>query len=214
MSPIRSLAAQVLALAACCLLLSACSSNSQITHSYVDPKLKELDLHGVLVVAVTKQPAARIDFEDSFVKALQKHDINAVASHTLVHGQKAEAEQMLAAAQKAGVDTILVTRYIGKSNEEVYHPGRVYYGVTPVYGGSYYGGFGGYYAHAYEVAYQQPVWTSNVTHSVISDLYVASTKAHLWQAVSDTVQAGDTDQLRNDAIKSLIGNLKEQGLIN
>ena len=69
MSPIRSLAAQVLALAACCLLLSACSSNSQITHSYVDPKLKELDLHGVLVVAVTKQPAARIDFEDSFVKA-------------------------------------------------------------------------------------------------------------------------------------------------
>ena len=99
MSPIRSLAAQALALAACCLLLSACSSNSQITHSYVDPKLKELDLHGVLVVAVTKQPAARIDFEDSFVKALQKHDINAVASHTLVPGQKAEAEHMLAAAE-------------------------------------------------------------------------------------------------------------------
>ena len=214
MTEFRSLARLVLGAAACLLLLSACTNNSQITHSYVDPKLKELHLHGVLVVAVTKEPARRIDFEDSFVKALQKYDVKAVASHTLVPEQKAEAEQLLAAAAKAGVDTILVTRYIGKSNQEVYHPGKVYYGVTPAYGSGYYGGFGGYYAHAYEVAYQQPVWTSNVTHSVISDLYVASTRGHLWQAVSDTVQAGDTDQLRNDAIKSLIGNLKEQGLIN
>lgn len=214
MSTTRSIAAQLLAVVICTVLVSACSSNSQITHSYVDPKLKEQDLQGVLVVAVTKQAPARQDFEDSFVKALRKHDINAVASHTLVPAQKAEAEQLLAAAKEAQLDTILVTRYIGKSNEEVYHPGRVYYGVTPVYGGSYYGGFGGYYAHAYEVAYQQPVWTSNVTHSVISDLYVTDTKGHLWQAVSDTVQAGDTTKLRNDAIKSLIGNLKEQGLIN
>ena len=214
MTEFGSLARLVLAGAACLLWLSACTNNSQITHSYVDPKLKELDLHGVLVVAVTKEPARRIDFEDSFVKALQKYDVKAVASHTLVPEQKAEAEQLLAAAAKADLDTILVTRYIGKSNQEVYHPGKVYYGVTPAYGSGYYGGFGGYYAHAYEVAYQQPVWTSNVTHSVISDLYVASTRGHLWQAVSDTVQAGDTDQLRNDAIKSLIGNLKEQGLIN
>lgn len=196
------------------LLLIACTSNSEITHSYVDPKLKQLDLHGVLVVAVTKQKSSRIDFEDSFTKALQKHDIKAVASHTLVPKQKAEAEQLIAAAGKAGLDTILVTRYIGSANEEVYHPGKVYYGVTPVYGGGYHGGFGGYYAHAYEVAYQQPVWTSNVTHSVISDLYVTDTREHMWQAVSDTVQAGGTKQLRDDAIKSLIGNLKNQGLIH
>ena len=89
----------------------------------------------------------------------------------------------------------------------------MYYGVTPAYGGGYHGGFGGYYAHAYEVAYQQPVWTSNVTHSVMSDLYIAGTREHMWQAVSDTVQAGDNKKLRDDAIKSLIGNLKDQGLI-
>lgn len=195
-------------------LLASCTSNSEITHSYVDPKLKQLDLSGVLVVAVTKQKSSRVDFEDSFTKALEKQNIKAVASHTMVPQQKAEAEQMIAAAKKAGLDTILVTRYIGKANQEVYHPGKVYYGVTPAYGGSYHGGFGGYYAHAYEVAYQQPVWTSNVTHSVISDLYVADTREHMWQAVSDTVQAGDNKKLRDDAIKSLIGNLKDQGLIH
>ena len=205
---------QLLSLVFGSLLLASCTSNSEITHSYVDPKLKQLDLKGVLVVGVTKQKSSRVDFEDSFTKALQKQNIKAVASHTLVPQQKAEAEQLIAAAEKAGLDTILVTRYIGKANQEVYHPGKVYYGVTPAYGGGYHGGFGGYYAHAYEVAYQQPVWTSNVTHSVISDLYVADTREHMWQAVSDTVQAGDNEKLRDDAIKSLIGNLKDQGLIH
>jgi hypothetical protein len=52
-----------------------------------------------------------------------------------------------------------------------------------------------------------------VVHTVISDLYVAQTKEHLWQAVSDTVKAGDTRQLRDDAIKGLIGNLKDEGLL-
>jgi len=192
---------------------SGCGGNSEITHSYVDPQLSTQDLHGVLVLAVTRKKTARVKFEDAFASALARHGVQAVASHTLVPRAKAEPEEIIAAAQKANLDTILVTRYIGKSNEEVYHPGAVYYGVTPAYGAGYNRGFGGYYWHAYEVAYQQPVWTNNVTHSLISDLYVAQSKEHLWQAVSETLQAGSTEQLRDDAIKALVGNLKEQGLL-
>lgn len=193
--------------------LSGCSSNTEISHSYVDPKLNPDDLHGVLVVAVTQKKTARVQFEDAFVKALVKHGVRAQASHTLVPKTKAEPEEIIAAAQQSNLDTILVTRYIGKSNEEVYHPGTVYYGVTPAYGGGYNRGFGGYYWHAYEVAYQQPVWTNNVTHSLISDLYAVESKEHLWQAVSDTLQAGSTEKVREDAIKGLIGNLRDQGLL-
>ena len=64
------------------------------------------------------------------------------------------------------------------------------------------------------MAYQQPVWTSNVTHTVVSDLYIVETKGHVWQAVSDTIQAGSNERARNDAIKSLVGDLKDQGLLN
>lgn len=196
------------------LVLSGCGGNSEITHSYVDPKLNTDDLQGVLVVAITQKKTARVKFEDAFAKALVKHGVRAQVSHTLVSKTKAEPEEIIAAAQKANLDTILVTRYIGKSNEEVYHPGTVYYGVTPAYGGGYNRGFGGYYWHAYEVAYQQPVWTNNVTHSLVSDLYVVKSKEHLWQAVSDTLQAGSTEKVRDDAIKALIGNLREQGLLH
>ena len=195
------------------LALSGCGGSSEITHSYVDPEIKKLDLEGVLVVAVTKQQSSRVKFEDAFTKALSRHGVRVQASHTLVPQQKASAEEIIAAAKGANLDTILVTRYIGESSEEVYHPGTVYYGVTPAYGRGYNRGFGGYYAHVYEVAYEQPVWTNNITHSLISDLYAAQSKEHLWQAVSETLQAGSNEQVRDDAIKSLIGNLKEQGLL-
>jgi len=180
----------------------------------VDPELKKLDLEGVLVVAVTKKQSSRMKFEDAFTKALSRHGVRAQASHTLVPQQKASSEEIIAAAESADLDTVLVTRYIGESSEEVYHPGTVYYGVTPAYGSGYYGGFGGYYAHAYEVAYQQPVWTNNITHSLISDLYATQSKEHLWQAVSETLQAGSNEKTRDDAIKGLIGNLKDQGLLH
>tara|TARA_R110002110_G_scaffold406421_1_gene626293 strand:+ start:97563 stop:98207 length:645 start_codon:yes stop_codon:yes gene_type:complete len=193
--------------------LSGCGGGSKITHSYVDPELDKLDLHGVLVIAVTRQPSPRKMFEDAYTSALQHHGVNAIASHTVLSMPKPTSEQVIAAAKKAGVDTIMVSRYIGEQTEEVYHPGTIYYGVTPALGMNYYGGFGGYYAHAYEVAYQQPVWTSNTTHAIVSDLYVAETHEHIWQAVSETLQSGSSKQVREDTIKTLVGDLKSKGLI-
>jgi hypothetical protein len=195
------------------LVISACG-NSQITHSYVDPVLKKLDLDGVLVVAVTKKQSARVEFEDAFTQALARRGVRAQASHTLVPSAKATAEEVIAAAKKASLETILVARYLGESSEEVYHPGTIYYDIAPAYGAGYHGGFGGYYGRAYEVAYQQPVWTANVTHTVVSDLYITQTSEHIWQAVSETIKASSTNKLRNDAINSLIGDLKDQGLLD
>ena len=196
------------------LTISSCGSNSQITHSYVDPVLKKLDLSGVLIVGVTKQQSARIEFEDAFARSLSNRGVRAIASHTLVPNNDAKSEDVIAAATGANLDTILVTRYIGAMSQDVYHPGTIYYGVMPAYGVSHYGGFGSYYGHVYEVAYQHPVWTSNVTHTLVSDLFIAQTKEHLWQATSNTIQASNTRKLRNDAIRALVGNLKDQGLLD
>jgi hypothetical protein len=205
---------RLLLAATCALALFACSINSEVTNSYVDPAFKKLDLHGVLVVAVTKDPDNRIEFEDTFSKALQRRGVDAVASHTLVPQHKAKAEEIIAAAGKANLDTILVTRYVGEKVDEVYHPGAVYYTVTPAYDPGYYGNFGGFYGRATEVAYQQPVWTANVSHAMISDLYVAKTQARIWQAVSETIESSSTSQVMKDAIDALIGNLKDKGLLN
>ena len=195
-------------------LTSGCASNTDITQSFVDPVLRELNLQGVLVIAVAKKPEARKDFEQAFAKTLNRRGVRAVASYTLLPGTKPSAEEVIATAKSANLDTILVTRYLGKFEEDIYHPGTIYYGVAPAYGAGYYGGFGGYYGRAYEVAYDQPVWTTNVTHHLVSDLYVTETKGHIWQAVSETIQSSSNRKLRDDAIDGLVGNLKDQGMLD
>jgi hypothetical protein len=192
--------------------LFGCGINSQVIHSFVDPQFKQLDLHGVMIIGVVNEPSARIEFEDTFVRALARRDVHAVASHTLLPQKKPTAEEVIAAAEKAGLDTVLVTRYVGEKTDEVYHPGTVYYAVTPAYDPGY-GSFGGYYGRATEVAYQQPVWTANVSHTLISDLYVAKTRKRLWQATSDTIEASGRSQVLDDSIAALIGNLEDKGLL-
>ncbi len=88
-------------------------------------------------MAVTKKQSSRIDFEDAFVKALNRKGVTATASHTLVAKLDDDADAVLAAATAANLDMILLTRYIGASSEDVFHPGTIYYGVAPAYGGGY-----------------------------------------------------------------------------
>ena len=204
----------LLLIGVCAAALGGCGTNTEVTQGYTHPGIASLDLKGVLVVAVTRQQKARVMFEDSLVRALSRYDVQAVASHTLVPQEQASAQEIIAAAENAGLDTVMVTRYIGESREDIHHPGKVYYGVAPAYGGPYYSRFDNYYAHAYEIAYQQPVWTSNVTHTLVSDLYVAATREHLWQAVTETLQAGSSEQARDDAVRGLVRDLKKQGLLH
>jgi len=218
---IRLLSLKLLALAALSLLVTSCSTNSTITYSYVDPLLRKLDLQGVLVVGVAQNRENRIIFENMLVKALKGHDVHAVAAHSILpqkdtmptsdaksknadkNDQKLSAEDVVLAAAANDLDTVLVTRYVGAVSQEIYHPGTIYYGVTPMYGAAYYGGFPGYYGHAYEVAYQQPVWTTNTTHEVTADLYVAATHDHIWTALTYTLTAAPTHKRRHDVIPSL-----------
>ena len=64
------------------------------------------------------------------------------------------------------------------------------------------------------MAYEQPVWSTNKTYTLISDLFITETKEHMWQAVSDTMKAGSEGKLRDDIIKGFVDNLKDQNLLN
>ena len=205
---------RVLLLISSILLLATagCASNSTIIHSYVDPTVDELQhLEGVMVIAVTEKMPARIDYEDAFVKALRRQGASAVASHTLLPGKKPTEAEVMAAARQANLDTILVTRYMGERAQEVYHPGTIYYDVAPELK-PHVSDFYGYYPYAQEVAYQQPVWTSNVTYTLTSDLFTTDGKDHLWQVVSDTLKSGGKKKLRDDTIDSFVDNMKQVGL--
>ena len=166
-----------------------------------------------MVIAVATTNADRVDFEQAFTRVLERKGVRALSSHALVQGDDVTAEQAIAAAQENKLDTILVTRYVGEKEEEIYHPGTLYYGVAPMYGprGA---GFGGYYGHAYEVAYDPAVYTTNRTITLVSDLYEVATEEHLWQVVSDAIKAGSESELRDTFIAAFVKDLKAQKLLD
>jgi hypothetical protein len=194
--------------------LAACSNNAEIKYAYIDPTVHKKDLSGALVIGVAKQQSSRLAFEDSFVRALKRKGVPAIASHTLVAGDDISTEQAIAVANENKLDTILLTRYVGESSQDVYHPGTTYYGVAPVYGGGYNRRFGSYYGHAYEVAYEPPVTTTNVTITLVSDLYEVSTEEHLWQVVSDGIKAGSQQDLLDAFVRAFVNNMVEQKLLD
>ena len=162
---------------------------------------------------VSTDAEVRADFEQAFARALRQRGVQAETSYTRVADPEADAEVFVAAARRAGVDSILVTRYVGQRVEEVYHPGYYYYDSMPAYGGVY-EPLGDYYGHAWGMAYEQPVWTANRTYTLISDLFAVEGGQHIWQAVSDTVRSGSDRKLRDDIIRSFVSDLRDRGLLN
>ena len=76
-----------------CLALAAtlsCTNNTTITRAYIDPTAKGRNLQGVLVIGVAREEASRISFEDAYAKALVRHGVRAVASHTVLADQREE----------------------------------------------------------------------------------------------------------------------------
>jgi hypothetical protein len=184
------------------LQLLGCGTTANISNAWVDPELKDKDLHGVLVLAISEKEETRVDFEDAYTKALLDKNIHAVASHTLF-SLKADKDEVLAAAREAKLDTILVTRYAGTVDEEVFHRGNTYYTRGPIYGGGYHGNFGGYYG--YTKAYSDPnVYTMNSYVSLVCDLYETDTEKPVWQVASMAMDPKDRDELRDAFIASFI----------
>lgn len=193
-------------------ILAGCGTTAEITKAWVDPTFKEKNLRGVLVIAVAEREAARINFESAYTDELKSQGINAIASHTLAPG-KATKEEVIAAAKKAGLDTLLVSHYAGTIEEPVYHQGTTYYGRVPAYGGNYHDRFGGYYGQVVEIGSTPDIWTTNKYVLLVSDLYETATEKHLWQATSKSIIPDNRAELRDAFIEAFVEQMKLQGLL-
>lgn len=194
------------------LCLVACGTTATIDDSWVKPDLKDKNLNGVLVIAVARDEAMRTEFEQAYTKALQERGINAVSSYTLAAGAP-KKEDVIAAANAAQLDTILVTRYAGTFEQPVFHQGTTYYARTPAYGSGYHGRFGGYYTQITKVYSQPDVWMNNKYVTLVSDLYEVANEDHLWQASSSSLNPENMDEVRDAFITSFVENMDEQKML-
>lgn len=193
--------------------LAACGSSAQVQKSWINKDLPDKDLHGVLVLAVATSVEGRNTFEQEFTQALQKHNIQAVASYTLKGGTDINKEDVAAMAAKAGVDTVLVTLFAGRDETAVLHPGRKYYAYRPVYGGGYYGR-GRVYGVPYQVGETSDFWAEHKSVHLEASLFEIKTEDLLWRASSGMEEKSDVKVMRSAFIKSFMKDLAEHGLID
>jgi hypothetical protein len=202
------------------LILTACSStpSAKITHSWISRDIEQKDLEGVLVLAISTKAEARQRFEREFTDALTKQGVRAVASYTLKGGAKITKEDVLAMGQKENLDTVLITTFAGRDQQEVLHRGRTYYGVQPIYtGGGYYrrGGYhGGGYGAVYEVAHVPDFYAQHKSLHLEANLYEIATEEHLWVAASGITETENTQAMLDSFIDAFMKQLKTDKLVD
>jgi hypothetical protein len=194
-------------------LIAGCGATASIEKSWVDKDIHTRDLQGVLVVAVATTEDGRRAFEQEFTDALRKQGIHAVPSFNYKGGTKIEKGDVIAMAEKAEVDTVLVTLFAGRDETAVLHPGRKYYAYAPVYGRDAYGR-GRVYGVPYQVGQTSDFWAEHKSVHLTAKLYEIKTEELLWQAYSGMEEQSDVSAMRPEFIKSFMKDLADQGLID
>ena len=196
-------------------VLAGCGSSATVEKSWIDKNIHTKDLHGVLVVTIAPTEEGRRAFEKEFTQALVKQGVHAVAGYTIKGGTEIDKDDVVAMAEKAEVDTVLVTLFAGRDESAVLHPGRKYYSYAPVYGRGYYGR-GRVYGVPYQVGQTSDFWAEHKSIHLTAKLYEIKTEERLWQVNSgmEDKGKGDVATMRTAFIKSFMKDLADQGLVD
>ena len=98
-----------------------CASTT-VTGVWTDENYKQTPIQTMMVIGVAKNPRNRNIFESAMVAELEKYGVKAIPSTKVLGDQEINKETVAAAAEKSGVQTVLVTRLVAIKNEQVYHP--------------------------------------------------------------------------------------------
>lgn len=198
----RTPADMLLALIA--LLLGGCASTT-LSNSWVNPDYKEPPLKKVMVVGVSSQPALRRTFEDELVKELKAAGVEAVASYNFIpEDGKAEEARVSKAVKDAGVQGVLITRFVRVDVNTQVPPA-----YPPTWGMGYYGG----YAGAWGGYYDPPMVTQTDTLVLETSLYGVDESHLLWSGTTQTFAPSNLKQEMPGFAKVIIGALEKHKLI-
>ena len=192
------------ALPSIALLVAACASTT-LSNSWVSPEYKGPPLKKVMVVGVSNQPALRRTFEDEFVKELKAAGVDAVASYNFIpQDGQAEEAQVTQAVKEAGVNGVLITRFVRVDVNTQVTPA-----YPPMMGMGWYGG----YAGAYGGFYDPPMATQTDTLVLETSLYGVDESHLLWSGTTQTFAPSNLKQEMPGFAKVVIGALQKHKLI-
>jgi hypothetical protein len=187
------------------LMFAGCAA-TELVNQWSNPAYTAPSFKRVMVIAVSKQPTIRRNFEDAFVAQLKAAGVDAVPSYQYIPDEgQVEEGQLNKAVLAAGADAALITRLLRKEQKTDITPG--YYQPVPTLGfyGWYSGGWAGYYEPP--SVYQYDVYISETS------LYDVTKNQVVWSGIAQTTAPGDINKEIKNYAEITINALKEKKLI-
>jgi hypothetical protein len=175
------------------LLLTGCANADQLAETSKDPAFTST-VSKILVVGVHADSNVRGMFENSLVRALRTAAAEGESSLARMgSAQAVSAETLLAAAERADADAVLVTRVLSVETNESEDPG---------------------FAAAVRPHAEDPLTSAATsTVSVRSDLYTVANQAKVWSAESTTFDKANLFGVIDGITAAISAKLRSDRLI-
>ncbi|MBW1787717.1 MAG: hypothetical protein JRK53_14020 [Deltaproteobacteria bacterium] len=181
-------------------------AGTRLTNVWKDDAYRGRPVSDVLVLGVTHEDVIRRAYENKFVEKLREAGVEAEPSFPLLAGDyRLKKEEIVAAMDKVGADSVIITHLVRMDEKDVYHPPQTY--MVPR------GGYHGYYGWAYDYVHRPGYSTVQVKVILDTSLYHAADEKPMWSARSETIDPRSEAQLMNDVIRAVVTDLKAKKLI-
>jgi hypothetical protein len=197
------------------LLLSSCSS-IQLVENWKSPDIVIFDANKVLIVGMTQNEEARVDFETKLTKEFTKRQIEAMRSLDLFDVEftsSEKSEQEIAAVEdlliERDFDAILFTKVTGYESKKTFRKR-----LSEVDG--IYGRFRDDYLQHQDIYYRDDYYDEFMVYHAETSLYcicVGKERQLIWRGTIDITDPQNIKKTIDDYIKLIVLALEEQDII-
>lgn len=205
-------------------LIGCSSPSTRLINRWHDPDFAGPKLQKVLVLGIFKDQEQRRAFESAFVKQIDPSGKQAIAGYTLMPEMEDydSKEDIMAAVEQSGADSVLITHFRGNIKKAHEVPGRVEYisdaGPQSAYGGSRYGrygyGYGGYYGSTYQRVYRDGYTSMDSIVQLETKVYAVATEKPVWSGFSKSKNPKSGEKIIQQLVNLITADMRKSGLIN
>jgi predicted small secreted protein len=203
------------------LLLTACAT-TRLTGVWHDKNYQGGPIKSIMVVGVARTELRRNIFESALVNAFEAQGVRAVPSRKIMGEEAISNDTVMAAAKKADVQAVLITRVMGTKKQKYYYPPVTYAMPGPYYYGNtfypyQYNNFHYPYNYTYPYPYpyiQNPGYVQTYKSvDLETNIYGSENHQLIWSAASQSFDPENVNDVVNDLAKLFIKELKHNKLI-
>ncbi len=192
------------------LILAGCASGDSIVKVFEDPGFDGGPFNHVLVIGVHKDIRLRRRFENALASTISEAGSAATASLSVMEAASTiDRDAVVAAVRRTDADAVMITRVLDVEMSVTVNEGR----STTVAQRRNDIPLADFFRYDY-VEYSDPMTYSAVRTVVLStDLYNVADEMRIWSIESNSFEKETTDDIINSASRSIMAQLRRDGLI-